>query len=85
MLPPYLWGRPPVYCSPACERRYHALRRHLIEVGLLVPPPPKPKPERRVIGVWVREVVVIDGVEYERVWHGAVEGHWAETRGGLCV
>ena len=57
----------------------------MIEQGFVLPVPPRPAPTRKVIGVWVRAEVVVDGVVYERVWHGAVEGHWSDTRGGLVT
>jgi hypothetical protein len=27
----------------------------------------------------------VGGVQYERVWHGAMEGHWSVVKVGLCV
>lgn len=84
MLPPYLWGRPPVYCSAACERRYRAIRAHMVAQGLVVPPPPR-RVVRKVIGVWVTRTVVVNGVAYDVVWHGAVEGHWSDQKGGLLL
>ena len=83
VCPPYLsCGRPPRYCSPQCQRAADALRAHLKASGLWVPPPP---PQRRVVGVLVIVTVEVGGVPYERVWHGAMEGHWSVVKGGLCV
>ncbi len=31
-LPPATFGRPPIYCTPACRREMASLRRELIEL-----------------------------------------------------
>lgn len=85
MCPPYLWGRPAEYCSRDCQRRAYAMREHMRALGLWQPPP-KPEPARRVVAALVIVTVEVHGIEYERVWHGAIEGHWSVVKGGLvCV
>lgn len=47
--------------------------------------PPVPEPQRRVVQELVLRTVEVNGVSFVVVWHGAIEGHWSETKGGICV
>lgn len=79
-----MWGRPSYYCSKACARAAASFRQRQKAEGLITPAPVV-EPQRRIITTCEVRVVIIGGVEFAVVWHGAVEGHWSPVKGGLCV